>query len=84
VKKLFVTAFKDLYVYRVPGSFLEKNSLIIIPHAAHQALGMCFSCGIPKVYSSTLQLLPYPFNVGFTVFFCLSDGSVNEEMGFLV
>jgi hypothetical protein len=42
------------------------------------------SLEIPKVYSSTLQLLSYPFNVGFTVFFCLSAGSVNKEMGFLV
>jgi hypothetical protein len=32
----FVTAFKDLYLSRVP-----KN-LIIIPQATHQALGMCF------------------------------------------
>jgi hypothetical protein len=38
----------------------------------------------PKVYSSTLQLLPQPFNVGFRVFFCLSTGSINEEMGFSV
>jgi hypothetical protein len=27
---------------RVPGSFLEKNSPIVIPQAAHQALGACF------------------------------------------
>jgi hypothetical protein len=39
VKKLFVTAFKDLYVSRVP-----KN-LIVIPQVAHQALGMCSHVG---------------------------------------
>jgi hypothetical protein len=38
------------------------------------------SRGIPEVYSFTLQLLPYPFNILFKVFFCLSDGSVNKEM----
>jgi hypothetical protein len=43
VKKLFVTAFKDLYVFWV--LFLEKNSPIVISQAAHQALGMCFQEG---------------------------------------
>jgi hypothetical protein len=36
VNILFVTAFKDLYMSRV-----SKNP-IVIPQAAHQALGMCF------------------------------------------
>jgi hypothetical protein len=30
---------------RVPGSFLEKNSPIVIPQADHQALGTCFHVG---------------------------------------
>jgi hypothetical protein len=42
------------------------------------------SRGIPKVYFATLPLPPKLFNVGYTVFFFLSAGSVNEEMGFLV
>jgi hypothetical protein len=48
VKKLFVTFFKDLYVYWVP------QILIAIPHAASPGLGHMLSCGIPKIYSSTL------------------------------
>jgi hypothetical protein len=42
VEKLsfFVTAFKDLYVSQV--LFLAKNSPIVIPQAAHQALSICF------------------------------------------
>jgi hypothetical protein len=39
MKKLFVTAFKELYVSRV----LKKT--IVIPLEAHQALGTCFHMG---------------------------------------
>jgi hypothetical protein len=75
VKKLslFVTAFKDLYVSRV--LILKK---IIIPQAAHQDLGMCFHKGF-------LRFTPSVFNYSlFTVFFCLSAGSVNKKNGFSV
>jgi hypothetical protein len=75
---LFVTAFKDLYVSWVP-----KNPIVIPQAASSTGPGHVLSCGIPKVYSSTLKLLQYSFNVGFTVFFCLSSRSVNEERGSL-
>jgi hypothetical protein len=48
-EKLFVTAFKDLYVSR-----LHKIQ-IVIPQAAHQALGICFH--MREVYSSNIRLL---------------------------
>jgi hypothetical protein len=41
---LFVTTFKDLYVFW--ALFLEKSSPIVIPQAAHQALDMCFHVGL--------------------------------------
>jgi hypothetical protein len=44
--------------------------------------GHMLSLGIPKVYFSTMQLLSYPFNVGLTVFFCLSARRVNEERSY--
>jgi hypothetical protein len=76
VKKLilYVTPFKDLYVSRF---FLEKKSLIFIPQAAHSpGPGHVLSRGITKVYSSTLKVLPYPFNLRIeplTSCFILSD-----------
>jgi hypothetical protein len=51
VKKLFVTAFKDFYVSRVP-----KNP-IVFPQAAHQALGTCFHKGFLR-FPLPLYLLP--------------------------
>jgi hypothetical protein len=41
-EKLFVTAFKELYVSRV---IFRKISPIDIPQAAHQALGTCIHVG---------------------------------------
>jgi hypothetical protein len=38
MKKLFVTAFKNMYV----SCFFRKISPIVIPQAAHQALGKFF------------------------------------------
>jgi hypothetical protein len=68
-----------------PGFFFRKKIPIVISQAASSSgLGHVLSRGISKVYSSTLQLLPKPFNLGFTVSFCLSARSVNEEKGFLV
>jgi hypothetical protein len=68
-----------------PWFFLEKNSPIVIPQTASSpGPGHMLLRGIAKVYSSKLQLLPQHFNVVFTVFFCLSDGRVIKDMGFLV
>jgi hypothetical protein len=65
-------AFKDLYVSQDP-----KNPIVIPPALTRP--GACAFTRDYEVYSSTLQLLLYPFNMGFTVFFCLSAGSVNED-----
>jgi hypothetical protein len=44
MKKLFVTAFKNMYV----SCFFRKISPIVIPQAAHQALGKFFHVEFQK------------------------------------
>jgi hypothetical protein len=62
-QSLFIKAFKDFYVS------LASKYLIIIPTGSYSpGPGLMLSHGIPKVYSSTLQQLPYLFKVWFTVF----------------
>jgi hypothetical protein len=68
VEKLFATVFEDFYMSWVP-----KNP-IVPPIGSSPGPGIVLSLGIHMVYSSTLRLLRYLFNVGFTAFFCLSLG----------
>jgi hypothetical protein len=65
-------ALRLLFWYQVIRSCAVLSNL---------ALGLVFSSWIPVAYSSSLQLLPYPFKVILTFFFCLSSGIINEERG---
>jgi hypothetical protein len=78
MKTVFVTAFKELYVSRV--LFRKKSDHYST--GSSPVPGDVFSRGIPKVYSYTLQTTAIANQLGIYSFFCHSDVSVIEEIGF--